>query len=506
MTTRRLIRVAMLTTALPLVFAAHADARDASFQLAQQQQQERSQREKAQERREKVQEQRQERRKDAREQQQERQKNVQERRQEQRQDRREAVQDRRQEQRQERRENVQERRQDQRQDRRESAQDQRQERRENVQERRQDQRQDRRENAQDRRQERREDARDQRQDRRENAQERREERRENVQERREDRRENAQDRRQDRREEARDRRQDRIDDIRRERRETREGNRTVIREPGRTIIRDGGRTIIRHDEIDRFRRFGGRDVRIERRGNETFAYIQRPGYRVVTVTDANGRLIRRVRRYPNGREVVIIDNRPRAGVGFFIDIAPPVIRIPRNRYIVEAAEAPPALLYETLAAPPVDSVERAYALDEIRYNQNLRERMRRVDLDTVTFDTGSWEVTPEEAARLEPIAKAMLRATEKDPQEVFLIEGHTDAVGDEVDNLSLSDRRAEAVAIVLSERYNVPPENLTTQGYGEQHLKVDTQDDERRNRRVTVRRITPLLAGKGEAPNTSGGG
>jgi outer membrane protein OmpA-like peptidoglycan-associated protein len=368
--------------------------------------------------------------------------------------------------------------------------------------------------VQDRRQDRREDARDQRQDRRENAQERLQDRREDVQDRRqdsrEDRRENAQDRREDRREEAQDRRQDqrarRIEDVRRERRESREGNRVVIREPGRTIIREDGRTIIRHDEVERFRRFGGGDIRVERRGNETFAYIQRPGYRVVTVTGANGRLIRRVRRYPNGREVVIIDNRPRAGVGFFIDIAPPVIRIPRNRYIVEAAEAPPALLYETLAAPPVDSVDRAYALDEIRYNQNLRERMRRIDLDTVTFDTGSWEVTPEEAARLEPIAKAMLRATERDPQEVFLIEGHTDAVGDEVDNLSLSDRRAEAAAIVLTERYNVPPENLTTQGYGEQYLKVDTQDDERRNRRVTVRRITPLLAGKGEAPNTSGGG
>ena len=78
---------------------------------------------------------------------------------------------------------------------------------------------------------------------------------------------------------------------------------------------------------------------------------------------------------------------------------------------------------------------------------------------------------------------------------MFLIEGHTDAVGEDIDNLSLSDRRAEAVAQVLSEEFNVPAENLTTQGYGEQHLKVPTLGPERRNRRVSLIRITPLLEG-----------
>ncbi len=39
--------------------------------------------------------------------------------------------------------------------------------------------------------------------------------------------------------------------------------------------------------------------------------------------------------------------------------------------------------------------------------------------------------------------------------------------------------------------------NWTTQGYGEQYLKVATPEAERLNRRVTRRRITPLLAGQG---------
>jgi len=82
--------------------------------------------------------------------------------------------------------------------------------------------------------------------------------------------------------------------------------------------------------------------------------------------------------------------------------------------------------------------------------------------------------------------------------EVFLIEGHTDAVGSDIDNLSLSDRRAESVALVLSQQFGVPPENLTTQGYGAHYLKIPTPAPERANRRVTVRRITPLLTGQNQ--------
>jgi outer membrane protein OmpA-like peptidoglycan-associated protein len=90
----------------------------------------------------------------------------------------------------------------------------------------------------------------------------------------------------------------------------------------------------------------------------------------------------------------------------------------------------------------------------------------------------------------------MQRVLSHHPDEMFLIEGHTDAVGNDVDNLSLSDRRAESVAVVLTNVFQIPPENLVTQGYGEQHLKMPTDGPSRENRRVTARRITPLLNGK----------
>jgi len=296
-----------------------------------------------------------------------------------------------------------------------------------------------------------------------------------------------------------------VQDLQAQRHEVVENGRTVIREPDRTIIVEDGRPIIRHNEVDRFS-FGARDVQVQRRGHETFTIVERPGgVGIITVVDDEGRMLRRLRRGPDGREVVLIDNtviygEPERAGSFFLDLAPPVVRIPRERYIVEAEFAGPGMIFDALTAPPIERIERPYSLDEVRFNEPLLERMPRVDIDTIMFDTGSWAVTPDQAGRLAVIGEAINQAIGRNPQEVFLIEGHTDAVGSDVDNLSLSDRRAETVAAVLSEQFQVPPENLTTQGYGKQYLKIPTDGPERRNRRVTIRRITPLLTGQNGPP------
>ena len=283
--------------------------------------------------------------------------------------------------------------------------------------------------------------------------------------------------------------------------------RRVIVEPGnRTIVKQGDRIVIRHDEAERFRR-GGRDVKSQRGPDghtETF-YVRPDGMRVVSVMDANGPAPRRYRRGPDGREHNLIDNRKfyrtavAVGVGAIglavaLNLARPRITIPREQYIVDYDRASDEDLYETLMAPPVDELERAYSLEEIRDNYLLRDRMRRIDLDNITFEFGAFQVPPDQYPKLERVARAMLRVLSRNPDEVFLLEGYTDAVGNDVDNLSLSDRRAEAVAEILSDTFGVPPENLVTQGYGEQYLKVDTQGPERLNRRVAVRRITPLMS------------
>src|SRR5262245_37626193 len=172
----------------------------------------------------------------------------------------------------------------------------------------------------------------------------------------------------------------RLDDVRGARREVRAGDAVMIEEPGRVIIREGGRTIIRHNEIDRFR-WQARDAHVERRGSETVTVFVRPdGSRVSTVTDESGRLLRRYRRAPDGREVIIIDNRysgpPRIG-GYFVDLPPPTIGIPRERYIVDTQSAQPDDIYAALWAAPEQRIQRPYTVDELRYSPHLRERMPR---------------------------------------------------------------------------------------------------------------------------------
>ncbi len=294
--------------------------------------------------------------------------------------------------------------------------------------------------------------------------------------------------------------------------------RTVIKEPGnRVIIRDpsfsvnlnlGGAkrhhgptgVIIMHDETERFRRHS-RDVRVERHGHESHAHVRLPnGAVIINVTDENGRTMRRIRRDRHGGEVVLFDNGPvRAGIGFGfmhglrLNIAPPVIDMPPERYIMSLEDATEEDIAEVLYAPPIEDLGRGYTLDEVLHNVSLRQRMRSIDIDTLTFDFGAWEVAPEQYDRLETIASVMNDILSRNPNEMFLIEGHTDAVGSDEDNLSLSDRRSESVAAVLSQQFNVPMENLVTQGYGWHHLKIDTDGPERLNRRATVRRISPLL-------------
>lgn len=282
----------------------------------------------------------------------------------------------------------------------------------------------------------------------------------------------------------------------------------IIQEPGnRTIVRQNNRTIITRNEgaiFDTFAR-GAKHNRRRDGGRET-VYERPGGVRVFSEFDKDGRLLRRYRRDRSGRDFVLVDNRRfyrnlAVGVGVgalataaIVTLAPPAHSLPRERYIVDYDRASDDDLYETVIAPPVERLDRGYSLDEIRYNQSLRARMRRIDLDGINFDTGSFEVSEDQYDKLARIARVLQRVIERDPTEVFLIEGHTDAVGSEEDNLSLSDHRAETVARILVEHFEIPIENLTTQGYGEQFLKIDTQEPERANRRVSLRRITPLLS------------
>jgi outer membrane protein OmpA-like peptidoglycan-associated protein len=281
----------------------------------------------------------------------------------------------------------------------------------------------------------------------------------------------------------------------------RDRGRVVERRGDRIIIDLGGGRVrvepVTRDESERLL-FGARDVEVERlRNGRTRTIVYREnGSEIITTRDRFGNIIRRIRRTPDGREFVLIDNRfpdrPRPII-LLQPLPPPVITIPREQYIVDLGQASPSQIEQALLAPPVQELEQTYTLEEVVSNESIRAYVPRIDLDTITFDFGSATIGEDQMPALEELGFAMEEVIADNPAEVYLIEGHTDAVGSDYDNLILSDRRAEAVAVALSQNFDIPPENLVTEGYGEQYLKVETEGPERANRRVTVRRLTPLL-------------
>ena len=277
----------------------------------------------------------------------------------------------------------------------------------------------------------------------------------------------------------------------------------VVREIGdRIIIQINNQVIVESNDRPRMSR-GAREVYYEDlpRGRTRETIVRENGTQIVTIRNRYGDVIRRSRITPDGREYVLVyvDDRYYDRVGDWrdpgLDLGPIRLTIPANEYILLAANVEnPDDYYEFLEQPPVERVQRLYSVDEVKRSARVRDIARRVDLDTLTFELGSAEIPQNEVAKLEGIAKAMEQLLAKNPAETFLIEGHTDAVGSDLDNLALSDQRAEAVAEALTTSFAIPPENLATQGYGEQYLKVKIEEAERQNRRVAVRRITPLVA------------
>jgi outer membrane protein OmpA-like peptidoglycan-associated protein len=272
----------------------------------------------------------------------------------------------------------------------------------------------------------------------------------------------------------------------------------------RFIIRMGDTYFIRQDdtaESDRLL-YHAQDVEVENLGRgRTRTIITRvDGTQIITERDRYGDIILRTRVSPRGREIVLIDNRDfyrddrrRDFVRFDVQLPPLTLDIAREDYIIETRRADRQLIRQTLMAPPVEQVERVYGLEEVRYSERLRDKLRRVDLDTINFEFGSAAIPPSQFDAVTEIGLVLESILDENPDELFLIEGHTDAVGSDYDNLLLSDRRAEAVTVMLSSNFDIPPENLVPQGYGEEFLKVETQSPESENRRVAIRRITELV-------------
>lgn len=258
----------------------------------------------------------------------------------------------------------------------------------------------------------------------------------------------------------------------------------------RVVVRRGDGNYYVYKDDDTLLRRPGSTVRTESfRDGSTRTIVERSdGSQIVTIRDATGRVLRRATYDELGREIVLIDDLyPEER----IDVA--TLPKPRGRVISMSTSEEDALLRARMAALDAEELGRTFSLRQIRDIPQVRQLAATVDVNNITFDSGSAAIQATQAESLAALGRFMQSMIRENPSELFLIEGHTDAVGPSALNLTLSDRRAESVALALTEYFDVPPENLVVQGYGESELRINTQEAERQNRRVAVRIITPLL-------------
>ncbi|MDX1822945.1 MAG: OmpA family protein [Paracoccaceae bacterium] len=268
------------------------------------------------------------------------------------------------------------------------------------------------------------------------------------------------------------------------------GQRVAATSGDRVIVEDDtGRFQVLKDDDALLRRPGATvETRRFDDGSTTTITTREDGSQVVTIRDAGGRVLRRSVIDTSGRETLLIDDITRVEP---VNVAtlPPA---PRMNFSATDRDALEAALREAERR----DLGRTFSLRQVREIVEVRELAPQISLEDVTFRTGSAAIEPSEAEQLREIGNLMRRMIRENPREVFLVEGYTDAVGRAAFNLLLSDRRAESVALALTEYFDVPPENMVVQGYGERFLKIPTLEGERQNRRVAVRRITDLIAAR----------
>ncbi|MGN6435722.1 MAG: OmpA family protein [Agriterribacter sp.] len=138
-----------------------------------------------------------------------------------------------------------------------------------------------------------------------------------------------------------------------------------------------------------------------------------------------------------------------------------------------------------------DEADKCPALAGPASNQGcpeIKEEVRkRVDVaaKNVYFATGSSKLLAKSNKSLNDLAKVL----EEDPNLKLDVEGHTDDVGKEEMNLTLSQSRAQSVVDYLVNKAGVDPKRLVSAGYGEERPIADnkTAAGRAKNRRVDLK-------------------
>lgn len=107
----------------------------------------------------------------------------------------------------------------------------------------------------------------------------------------------------------------------------------------------------------------------------------------------------------------------------------------------------------------------------------------KIPLRNITFDYNSWELNEDAKREIDRIYKLL----KENPTVIVEIAGHTDDRGSAAYNLTLSQKRANAVKEYLLQK-GMPPNRFVTKGYGESQPIADNKTEEGRakNRRFEL--------------------
>jgi outer membrane protein OmpA-like peptidoglycan-associated protein len=109
------------------------------------------------------------------------------------------------------------------------------------------------------------------------------------------------------------------------------------------------------------------------------------------------------------------------------------------------------------------------------------EKGSKVVLANIFFETAKWDLKPESMTELDLVVKYL----RENPNLKIEISGHTDNVGSQASNQSLSEKRAQAVVDYLKEK-GIDQARLIAKGYGQTKPAYPNDSDENRakNRRI----------------------
>jgi outer membrane protein OmpA-like peptidoglycan-associated protein len=136
-----------------------------------------------------------------------------------------------------------------------------------------------------------------------------------------------------------------------------------------------------------------------------------------------------------------------------------------------------------------EDIEEELIDEDLSEDFNVYEKDEGVaiNLGDILFDFNSYKLKPESIAKLDKIAKILL----KYDNFSMIIEGHTDSIGTDDSNQILSENRAKSVEDYLIQK-GIEPESLISMGYGESEPIASNETEEGRqlNRRVEITIIT----------------